>query len=80
LFRRTSPSPDTAKLLRLASLAISIPAFLATGPLVGLFLGKWIGGYWGHAQAGIIIGLVIGFAAGVRETVIVIRRIQEGTQ
>jgi ATP synthase protein I len=58
-----------------AGMALVIPMMLASGPLVGYGLGwllrRWTG--WGGWVIPVCIAL--GFAAGVRETIKIIRRI-----
>ncbi|MBN1868378.1 AtpZ/AtpI family protein [Candidatus Sumerlaeota bacterium] len=68
--------PEYTRQLRLAGVALAIPTILAVSPLVGFYLGRWIGGLFDKPQAVGIVGLVLGFAAGVRETIRLIRRIQ----
>lgn len=66
--------------MRLASLAVAIPTILGASPVVGGLLGRWLGGLMGHAGAGTVVGLAIGFIAGVRETVRLIRYLQKQTK
>ena len=70
------PRPEYARQLRLAGVALAIPAILAASPLVGFYLGRWIGGLFDKSQVGGVVGLILGFAAGARETIRLIRRIQ----
>ncbi|MFP4379362.1 MAG: hypothetical protein ACLFUS_02580 [Candidatus Sumerlaeia bacterium] len=56
-------------------LALSIPALMAAGPIVGYFLGMWIGGIWNRGDLGGVIGLLLGFVSGARESIKVIRRL-----
>lgn len=59
---------EQGKALRSASLALAIPTILATGPLVGAGLGIAVDRYIvGHGRAGLLIGLVMGAIAGVRQ-------------
>jgi len=62
---------------RLASLAVTIPAVLVLSPLVGWFLGRWGGGFLGHARLGSLVGVALGVAAGIMQTIDVIRRISK---
>ena len=66
--------------MRLASLAVAIPTILGGSPVVGALLGRWLAGLIGHAGAGTVVGLVIGFIAGARETVRLIRYLQKQTR
>jgi hypothetical protein len=60
---------------RVALMATTIPALMGVGPLVGWFLGQWIGGMFSHADMGGLIGLVLGLVAGGRESYLMTRRI-----
>lgn len=71
---KKTPS-DIAQMLRHASLAALIPAILVLSPLVGWFLGKWVGGWIHFPRQGALVGVLLGFIAGVRETITLIRRI-----
>ena len=62
---------------RSASLGLAIPGVMVAGPLVGILLGRWLGGMIGHSRAGLVAGLALGLAAGVRETIRLIRRLDE---
>ncbi len=63
---------------RSASLAMMIPTIMLVGPLVGYFLGRWIGDKgFGEPRLGGGIGLLLGFMAGVREIVKIIQRISK---
>lgn len=73
---KKTPS-DTARMLRYASMAALIPAILVLSPLVGWFLGKWVGGWIHYPRQGALVGVLLGFIAGVRETINLIRRINE---
>ena len=57
------------------TLGMTIPLLLGAGPIVGIYLGQWIGGLFHYAEPGSFIGLLIGFAAGIRETVHVVKRL-----
>jgi len=75
--KREARDENGGSSLRSASLALAIPTLLVAGPLVGLFLGLWVGGALGHSRAGLAVGLLLGCAAAARETIRVIRRIQD---
>lgn len=52
-----------------SSTAMAIPGVMVAGPLVGLFLGKWIGNYlFEQPRPGMLIGLLFGIVAAIRET------------
>ena len=67
---------STGKQLHDAAQAMAIPGFLVAGPLLGYFLGKWLGGVlFGAPGPGSYAGLVLGFVAGIRETIRMVRRL-----
>ena len=68
-----SPSP---KDLRRASLLMTIPTLLIVSPLVGFFLGNWLDRRFHTSPWLMIAGLLLGFAAGGRETYQIYRRYQ----
>jgi len=47
---------------------------LAAAPLVGYFLGRWLGGKLGLEPLLSLLGLGVGLVAGVRETVVILRK------
>jgi len=57
-----------------------IPMILAAAPLIGYFLGRWIDQRFGTEPLFTFIFLIIGFVAGVRETVLILRRSEEGSE
>jgi F0F1-type ATP synthase assembly protein I len=59
--------------MRTAGLAMTIPFLLVAGPLVGLWLGTWLDGRFGTVPWGQLGLVVLGFVAGVRETIRIIR-------
>ena len=60
---------------RLLTLGMTIPVLLGAGPVVGYYLGYWVGGFLGFPTPGGFVGLLIGFAAGIRETVRIVKRL-----
>lgn len=66
--------------IRVAMLAVALPFVMAVGPIVGYFVGGWIGGQVGHDAAGRLAGLAFGAAAGVHQTILIIRRIVRETR
>lgn len=60
--------------LRSAGLLLAIPTLLIVSPLVGFFLGSLLDRWLGIAPWLTIVGLVLGFAAGARETSRIYRR------
>lgn len=73
--REPAKGDDTPKLYTQLGLALSIPTLLAAGPLVGFGLGwlirHWTG--WGEWVTWVMV--LLGIVAGIRETVLVIRRL-----
>jgi hypothetical protein len=65
----------TSRLIRVASLATLIPFMMAVGPLMGWFIGQWIGRRLSYESTGALIGLAFGLAAGAREAYGMTRRI-----
>jgi len=55
---------------------MSIPMLLLTGSLVGYFIGFWLDGQWGTDPWLTVVFIVLGFVAGVRETIRIIKLIQ----
>ncbi len=62
-------------LVRVAGMATTIPMLMVSGPLVGWFLGQWLGGLVSRPELGGLIGLAVGLATGVREAIRMTRRI-----
>ena len=62
--------------LRSAGLLLSIPTLLIVSPLVGFFLGSWLDRRFHTTPWLTLVGLVLGFAAGGRETYLIYRRYQ----
>jgi ATP synthase protein I len=50
---------------------------LAASPLVGYYLGRWIDGRLHTEPWFSFVMLAIGFAAGVRETVLILRKVSK---
>lgn len=53
----------------------AVPMILALGPLIGYFAGSWIDRKFGSHPVGLIVLIILGFAASVRETVRMIREV-----
>lgn len=61
-----------------AMMAMAIPGLMVAGPVVGYLLGRWIGGFFLESPTpAALVGLALGFAAGVREVIRLIRRISK---
>jgi ATP synthase protein I len=67
-------SSDKYKQARQLGLLTTIPMILAAAPLVGYFLGRWIDRRFGTEPWFTMIFLVIGLVAGVRETILILRK------
>jgi F0F1-type ATP synthase assembly protein I len=55
---------------------LAIPTLLIVSPLVGFFLGSWLDRRFRTTPWLTLVGLVLGFAAGGRETYLIYRRYQ----
>lgn len=55
--------------------AVAIPTLLAASVLVGVFLGKLADEKFGTSPVFLLVGLFLGIAAGVRETILILRKI-----
>ena len=62
--------------LRSSGLLLSVPTLLIAGPLVGLFLGRWVGQRFHVEPWGTALGVMLGFVAAGREIYQIIRRVQ----
>lgn len=60
--------------LRQIGLLGAIPMLLATGPLIGFFGGRWLDDKLGTAPFLMIILMIMGFGASVKETVKIIKQ------
>jgi F0F1-type ATP synthase assembly protein I len=66
--------------LRSAGLLLAIPTLLIVSPLVGFFIGMAADRWLKTKLILSIVGMVLGFAAGGRETWRIIRRVQDEEQ
>ncbi len=65
---------DKYKTARQLGLLTTIPMILAAAPLVGFYLGHWLD-RWLGTEPWITYGmLAIGLVAGIRETVLILRK------
>ena len=62
--------------LRTAGLLLAIPTLLIVSPIVGYFVGNLLDRWLKSSPWGGIVGLILGFAAGGRETYLIYRRYQ----
>lgn len=71
-----SKKPKKAKKrseLRQLGLLGTIPMLLAAGPLIGFFIGRWLDSKLGTEPFLMILFLVMGFGAAVKETIKIIK-------
>jgi F0F1-type ATP synthase assembly protein I len=63
-----------------ASLALTIPTLLLSGPIVGYLLGLGLQKWLGWHEWIVFVMVLMGLAAGIRETIIVIRKLSAATK
>jgi ATP synthase protein I len=68
------PPSEKYRAARQIGLLSTIPLILAVAPLVGYFLGRWLDGRLHTGSVLSVIFLVLGLVAGVRETVVILRK------
>ena len=56
-----------------------IPFLLGVSPVIGYFMGRWLDGKLGTGPILALVFLGLGFVAGIRETILVIRRASRET-
>lgn len=59
---------------RQAGMLGTIPFLLAIPPIAGVFIGRWIDGKVGTAPVFLIVFVVLGFVAGIREVANVVKK------
>lgn len=69
--RRTGSASDRSLWSDLISLGLIFPISIT----LGFFLGRWIGGFYGHSESGGLIGLFWGIGAAFWELYKVARRV-----
>ena len=52
----------------------TIPFLMAIPPVAGVFIGRWLDGKAGTAPVFLIVFVILGFVAGVREVANVLKR------
>jgi F0F1-type ATP synthase assembly protein I len=72
-----SPS-DKYKRIRQLGLLSAIPLILAAAPLIGYFIGTKIDSLLGTNRVFMFVFLGLGFVAGVRETIGLVRKSEDG--
>jgi F0F1-type ATP synthase assembly protein I len=63
--------------IRQLGLLAAIPALMVIAPLIGLFGGQFVDRKLHTAPWGLIVGLILGFAAAVREIRGILRKVKE---
>ncbi|MDP7250856.1 MAG: AtpZ/AtpI family protein [Planctomycetota bacterium] len=63
--------------LRQAGVVLSIPMMMAMGPLVGYWIGSWADARYSTTPSWTVVGCLVGFAAGVNETIKAIKAVQK---
>lgn len=72
----TAKPPDKVNLWRQAGLLATIPFILALAPIVGFVIGNWLDAKLRTKPWLGVVLLVLGFVAGVRETIQIIKLAQ----
>lgn len=70
-----SPQGDQPPLHQVAMLAVLIPMLMLAGPAVGFLLGRWLDSKLGWDPWGQLGGLILGLAAGFRESYLIVKRL-----
>jgi F0F1-type ATP synthase assembly protein I len=65
---------ERARSMRQIGLLIALPMLLAVAPILGYLGGDWLDGKLGTQPWLGVVGLVIGFVAGARESWLLIKR------
>ena len=71
---------DSLEGLRQFGIVSTLPFVLVAGPLLGFFVGKWVDNRWDTAPYGMIILLILGFVASARETIRMIKSVNQSGQ
>jgi ATP synthase protein I len=70
---------ENRKRARLMGVFITLPLVLAISPLLGWWIGRWLDTYFGTAPYLMIVSLLLGLAAGVREFYRIVKRYGDGS-
>ena len=65
------------KFVRQIGLVTTIPMIFAAGPLVGYVIGSWLDGRFGTDPWGKVVISLLGFAAGLKQVIEIIRRAEK---
>lgn len=69
---------ENFKYLKVVLEATSIPFVLLGGPMVGFFIGSFLDRKFGSGKVFLLLFVVLGFVAAVKETIFIIKRVQKG--
>lgn len=68
---------ENLKYLKVVLEATSIPFVLLGGPMVGFFIGSFLDQKLGSGKVFLLLFVVLGFVAAVKETIFIIKRVQK---
>lgn len=69
---------NNRKKLRQIGAFVTIPFVLAIPPVIGWFIGDWLDKKWDTSPYLMIIFLLLGFTAGIREFIRILNRFGDG--
>lgn len=69
---------EDQKYLKVVVEATSIPFVLLGGPLVGFLMGSFIDKKFNTGKLFLVIFVILGFIAAIKETILIIKRVQKG--
>lgn len=69
---------DKQKRLRQIGAFVTIPFVLAIPPIIGWFIGDWLDKKWETTPYFMFFFLLLGFAAGIREFIRILKRFGDG--
>jgi ATP synthase protein I len=69
---------DNQKRIRQVGAFVTIPFVLAIPPIIGWFIGDWIDKKWGTGPYLMLLFLGLGFAAGIKEFIRILKRFGDG--
>lgn len=75
----TKDKNENLKYFKVVVEATSIPFVLLGGPVVGFFIGSFFDQKLNTGMLFLIIFVVLGFIAAIKETILIIKRIQNNT-
>lgn len=68
------PPKDGGRNLRAIGLLGVIPMMIGVGPMVGYFIGDWLDNKFGTGPYLMIVFIILGFGAAVKETIKIIKQ------